>query len=134
MITFTYTLFNSSAVIAQALLDGDRYWPSELKFQGQGDAEIINPIRSANAVPIPRGNSLVPIVFNAQRQHASHFDANRYVAVTIARMLGQRGKLYINFPQGGTIVGSNCVCSSAPGNVIGIRSYIDFTFTCGTIS
>lgn len=127
--TFKFTPIGSASFVTSILCPGGKEPAlSGPKASHAGQVDVIEPIRGASAIPIPRGLGTSTETFRACKEFPSAFLAEQYARVSLASMRGARGTL-TKETDGGRMNLINAVCVAAEPEVFGILTITSFTFT-----
>ena len=128
--TFLFTPIGATSVVTVILCPGGKNPAlAGLKVSHTGQVDIIEPIRGASVVPVPRGLGVSTENFRACLEFTSPLLAEQYARVGLTQMRGCRGILIKQTQDGGVMRLRNAVCVGASPEVIGILTITDFTFT-----
>lgn len=102
-----------------------------MEFAHAGAAQSSHAIRSETMSFFARGGRNVTESFQAQKEHNSYWEAVTWTRITLGRLLGKPGTLLFEADTSGRVKLMNAVCTSASGRLVGIVSFVDFTFVGG---
>jgi hypothetical protein len=131
-VTFTYTPLLGGAAKAEVLALGQRNSPiAPMEFAHAGAVQTAHAIRAETLSFFARGGGNVTESFQAQKEHNSYWEAVTWTRIEVGKMRGKSGTLLFEADTSGRIRLLNAICTAASGRIMGIVSFVDFTFVGG---